>query len=674
MPTNVFEESAIGLIARAKQEDWIGETVKFEMVQSGNGAKVPDKQDTFKTLVVRYDIDKVPKVHDDEASYALEYKVTIKGRTRLSNNKYVVWPSLYDLECELENGDPAKYAEFYVSGGSNRGMVTLSADGKGQYEPEGAGAAPEFEVKSPYELVSWTQDVGRKRTATLKRKAYTAAFWTPSYTDIPDGLRFTSTAAASGQGFYQIVNLVDNALAYYGTKIRFTVGADGDARLEPAARLGKKGDKIHVKVEFDANNSKRNDHPKPGVHQKVGDPLVEAHTNTTQTFTVELGDGGAGAEFEVVLGHAGCDKVVISIGVTSACQDASYELETRRRVFYQVTRNGGQDNPNLARSDAALAKVGVKLSCYKVRSLGPTDNAPTGVSWISGNYFGGGGARLNVGNYNSGHYHGLWTDKGPNNKVVSPRLHVLYTDVQYDSWDPATSGDPDDVYEITAIDLDDTDEVDWSDGTKVVGHHVALDMADEGLFDVRLYNGASPFVSGSWETDGGATTGNFAAGDVWMQTDGFTVKLPAACTPHLTAGKTITITSVELARAQGPFLGEADDGKILCVVTQSADEIADTVTHEVGHVIGLAPSGVAPPGLNLADHTRAYVGNKHTGPHCAKGMSGADYNGGVGSGAYFQDFEGATECKCVMYGEGNDQCTGEFCNLCEPFGRAGKVT
>jgi hypothetical protein len=671
---HVFERSAVGLIAKATSETWVGKTIKFAMLQTGKGDKIPDKTTTFGGLVARYDIDKVPKVHDDDVNYLLEYEVTVDSDTRKANNAYTVWPALYDIEAVNDDGSKSKFCEFDVGGGSNRGLVTLNSDGKGNYEATEAGAAPTFTVRSPYELVSWDKADGRKRKATVKRKPYTAEFWDPAYVDIPSGLKFTSSAVPSTQGFYQVVNLDGTEAPWYGTAIRFKVGGAGDKNKLGSARLGKKDDLIHVKVEFDANNSERNDDPKPGVFQKIGDPLVEA-TTATQTFTVKLGDDGAAGEFEVVVGAAGCDKIKVSIGVTSACQDASYELISDRKVFYQVTRNAGQENPDLARSEAALAKVGVSLSRYKIISLQPTDKPAGCVSWIDGAYFGASSARLNVGNYNKTFYHGKWSDKGPNQKVVSPRLHVLYTDLQYDSYNPTTTGKPDDFYEVAGQLLNSGTTVVWSDGNMVVGVRLNLSMADEGLFDKRLYDESSPFVSGTWRRSGGTTTGPFSAGDLWMGTDHLTIKLPAACDALLAAGKSIRIVSVKVARARGPYLGEASASKILCVVTQSSNDINDTLTHEVGHVIGLVPSASAPPGLTLADHDRRYTGNTHQGGHCAKGMSSSNYHNGSGKSgtAYRHNFGGKAECTCVMYGEGNTNCTGEFCDLCEPFGKAGKI-
>jgi hypothetical protein len=672
---DVFEGSAVGLIAKASSESWIGKPINFEMVQTGGGDKVPNEDTTFKGFVARYDIAKLPKVHDDDVSYLLEYKVTVEGETRLASNKYTVWPALYEIEAVLEDDTEGKLCEFDVGGGSNRGLVTLDSHGKGHYEAQEAGAAPTFEVRSPYELVSWDKADGRKRKAKVKRLPYTASFWAPDYADIPSGLRFTSTAVTSTRGFWQVVNLDATESPWYGTSVRFKVGAKGDKARGPSARLGKQDDEIHVKVEFDPGNSKRNDDPKPGVIQKIGDPLV-ASTTATQTFTVKLGKNGEAGEFEVVVGAAGCDKIKVSIGVTSACQDDSYEIINDRKVFYQVTRNAGQEDPNLTRSEAALAKVGVSLSRYKILSLQPTDVAPTGVSWIDGAYFGATSARLNVGNYNSVFYHGKWADKGPNQKLVSPRLHVLYTDLQYDSYDPTVTNDNRDYLDINGQSLTKTDLVAWSDASMVVGVRFDLPMGDMGLFSRRLYDNSAPFVSGTWRKMGSATTGPFSAGDIWLTTTHLTVKLPAACKVHLDGNHTIGIVSIRLARARGPYLGEANNGKILCVVTEPSDDINDTLTHEIGHVIKLVPSTAAPPGLTLSDHTRRYVGNEHQGGHCAKGMSTSNYANGIGKSGtvYRRDFTDKAECTCVMYGEGNTACTGEFCDLCLPFGKAGKIT
>lgn len=676
MPQNIFEGSAVTLTAKASKNTYVGKPITFEMQQKGKGVKIPNHNTQFdRFTLARYEIT-LPKVHDDDVNYQLEYNVKVGDETRLSSVSYLVWPKLYEIEAVTEEGDKGKFCEFDVGGGDNRGLVSLNSEGKGHYEPGVPGEAPTFEIRSPYELVSWEKATGRKRKAKVKRKPYTAEFFEPAWADIPSGLRFESSAVPSKQGFKQVVNLDGTEKLHYGESIVFKVGASGDKGRSGSTRYGKKDDEIYVKVEFDANNSRRNDNPKPGVYQKIGDPLVEAHTNQTQTFTVKLGEEGAPAEFEVVVGAAGGDKIKVSIGVTSACQDASYEIITDRRVFYQVTRNAGQEDLDLTRSEEALAEVGVSLSRYKIMSLDPTDQPSTGVSWIPGEYWGTTSPRLNVGNYNSTFYHNKWSSKGPNKKVVSPRLHVLYTDVQYDSENPVTSGDPDDLFVVTGVTLDKTHLVQWSDGTNVVGTRIYMNMASAGLFNRRLYDGSHPFIDGVWQkTTHPFTKGKFSSADIWMDFNHLTIKLPAACEVHLNANHSIAIAWVRLAKARGPFLGEADNGKILCVVSQSLNDINDTLTHEVGHVIGLVPSTSAPPGLDVTEHTRRYTGNEHEGGHCAKGMSAYFYANGDGriNTAYHLNFSNKGECTCVMYGENNAACTGKFCDLCIPFGRAGKI-
>ncbi|WP_444843724.1 hypothetical protein [Duganella caerulea] len=100
-------------------------------------------------------------------------------------------------------------------------------------------------------------------------------------------------------------------------------------------------------------------------------------------------------------------------------------------------------------------------------------------------------------------------------------------------------------------------------------------------------------------------------------------------------------------------------GNMICIASRtwweniSDTELVQTLTHEIGHMIGMVPNGVS--GL---DRTATwYDGQKgHVGNHCFKGLPAtqARYDGNGDS----------DHSLCVMYGSDNDHS--DFCSDCAP--------
>jgi hypothetical protein len=298
------------------------------------------------------------------------------------------------------------------------------------------------------------------------------------------------------------------------------------------------------------------------------------------------------------------------------------------------------------------------------------DAGPAG-SWFPGSYVGGAGKMLNIGDCNKEEFHKKFTD------TKTPLMvHVLCCHTQYDC-NAASCLDT-----RAAIPVKETDKIKWKDGSTVIG--ITKDIPK--LFPTSLKDGTNSFKSGSWADASpgvAASVGaNLAAGDVWIEPNKISIKLPAAAELVVKADPA-NLVNLEFTVfiPKGPYLGESDGTKgylQLIVINMDKTSVNDVMAHELGHTLNQVVKS-APPGLTLADHGRKYTGNGHQGPHCADGMSDDNYNGGAGKvgSAYAGDFKGAPECKCILYGENSSKgskSTGKFCDRCKPFLSAEALT
>lgn len=105
--------------------------------------------------------------------------------------------------------------------------------------------------------------------------------------------------------------------------------------------------------------------------------------------------------------------------------------------------------------------------------------------------------------------------------------------------------------------------------------------------------------------------------------------------------------------AEGGGLGNSD---LMAVCAQQSWQdttslsMANFVTHEMGHKLGLVPTGDAHGLCDLDGHPTTYVGKGHTGPHCHAGLPVRDDYAAIGGGT------------CVMYG--SPVATLDFCANC----------
>lgn len=640
MTANVFEESKMTLTAWIARGKGDRAKAKFEFEQEGGaetieaeelelGGKEGDKKKVSTTITL-------PKCKDDEDFYTFSYKVDCEGNA-YPGGDFKVWLKTATFKAVDSEGAELKGVPITFNQTKDKIYVT---DSKGEVPlPISGTGKASVTVRSPCSVDEWTTEVGRLREAKVTKKEYKAIIATPD-----------AAATAEDKPHKQFVNLKndDGKTPNQASKIKLAIGGITEDECIP----GIPGDTVHIKVKFHDDNSKRNS-PKPALI--AGGTTVVADGDGEAKGTVTFDDTGA-AEFEVELGKAGGDKAQIMVGITEACEDSTLFVENWRRVWYQLTMPAGASEPDLTRMVDALADVYVEyLKEGATVEIAEDADAPTGISWFDGAWLGKTGKLLNIGDYNSAHYHTKFVD------THTPwQVHVLCCNCQFDTGANETYG---------ALECTKDSKVAWSDGSQVVAvsHSVG-----EALFPKKLNDDTSAFVKAKWKAVGSAEKGALAATDVWIDGGAFTAKLPQAALDYLGTDATkkvkVTVTLYEMA---GPYLGESDDYKQLIVIDQTSIGINDTLTHELGHSLNQVPTtaGEKAPGLKTTNHSKSYTGNGHSGGHCADGMSDDNYAGGAGkAGSKYQGkFGGKGECTCVMYGEDNTACTGKFCDICKPF-------
>jgi hypothetical protein len=652
MTVDVFEESKLTLTAWIARGKGDRAKAKFEFEQKGGaetveaaelelGGKKLNKKKVSTTITL-------PKCKDDEDFYTLSYKVNCEGK-EYPGGDFKVWLKTATFKA-VNKEDGSDLAGVPIEF-SQKKEPLLRTNDKGESPLPINGAAPFTVVaKAPCWIEKWTTEVGRLREAEVSKRTYTALL---SYPPPEDN--------AEDKPHKQYVNLkADPKAPNQGSVLTVTVGAQAADKCIP----GPKDEEVYVKVEFDANNSKRNS-PEPSI--TVGGTVVKP-TKGVAEGKVPYNDKGV-AEFTVQLGQAGGDKVKVSVGVTPACEDGTVYIENWRKLWYQLTVPKGAAEPSLARMVGALGEVFVEyIKEGKTVELAE-DEGPAG-SWFPGKWLKDAGTKyLNIGNHNKAYFHGKFVDtKTPH------QVHVLCCHTQYDA--KAASCETD-----VTLTLDSTNEATWSDGTKVKGKDY---HAGSGFFPKSLKDGTSSLISGSWEADDGSVKGKIEDADVWVDDydnhGWITVKLPDDAKTYVEAkaGNKVEV-EMTLHVSKGPYLGEADGASkwLQLIVFKSAENVVnDVMAHELGHTMKQVPqsAGGKPPGLAAVVHGRHYTGNEHQGGHCADGMSSANYNGGAGKvgSDYAGDFSGKSECTCIMYGENGEgsTCAGKFCSRCQPFIKA----
>ncbi|MBK8229598.1 MAG: hypothetical protein IPK72_03235 [Candidatus Eisenbacteria bacterium] len=512
----------------------------------------------------------------------------------------------------------------------------------------------EILCRAPYVWKSIDKPKARERVLKAERKFKTALIW-----PVPDD---------SGE-HKQYVNLTP-ALDHpeRGSKIKIKVGC-------ATKDDGAPGEPVYFQAEFDAANSDRT--PEPGGFAKGS-----VHTEEKPL------DAKKQVEFELELGHAGGEKVTITIGGTASRSDIKFVIRTWRQLFYElmapesmkallpakplIDGKSGRELPGgvTAFTIPRLDAVFVKYDCLRALIF-KTKDAPAGTIY-EGAYVGSGAENI----YALGRHTRLMTPRGVSfSATPDPRaIQLTLCDYLFKGDDP-----PAETYvetESPSVDIPAPDGA-YFFPINMTNGSVALTLVGwEAVIDPVAYP-AHPGVSGG---DPRAEEGE--AG--WVEfVDWQTLRVTLPASDPLDPGSFVGPESdttcpvrvwigISLA---GMLNGTAGGGAQAVVMSRPLSAVAVTIAHELGHSMGMtvaASAGSAnqpPNGLPSPPEVAAgnsYSGHGHNGSHCADGVSDKTLAG-------FESVQGT----CILFGAGGDEeppARDQFCPTCQTYLRGRRLT
>jgi hypothetical protein len=507
--------------------------------------------------------------------------------------------------------------------------------------------------KSPARLISWEEEKATKLKAKLK-KAFKVEFVWPKSEEADEAKRIHE----------QLVNhKPDKKKEHpeYGHKIKVRIKVVDDDGPSVKREL------VYVKAEYDAAKLSKRNKPKRAIAK--GKKFSWADHGKRAMFTK---DGGE-ATFDLELGYAGNDEVILRIGGTEACDDQMIKIVNKRKLYYQVThRDTLAAKPAMARQATTLDEVGVVYEETSTVKFKEGDKGVPKGTFFDGAMVGKAGRQVNIGDHNKKWFH----TKLFKNTKKPLGVHVLFCDIQFDGGSKKHHTQTHQPTLTTAVSA----RIPCTGGKHV--------------FEKALQDEKDCVLSATWTSK--APKGHEMSKKknksgkldrAWIKIDhnadgtGFKIELPTANPDDLgnkvgdgtpPAGKTAKDPEtkhpikckIKLKVADGEYLGEAD-GKVgywQLIAVNSVSTTNDVMSHELGHTMNQVVYKVA-PGLKKTDHTRRYTGKGHTGAHCAEGMSQADFDS-------LANYGSVAACKCIMYGENSGSASlsdGHFCVQCKPF-------
>lgn len=350
MPRHIHESTELDLICLLKEGKSAGSSVAFTVLHDNvevkqlAGSVVADaRARAGKSATAKYT---PPLVADDKTHYVITYKAVADGETYLGGDEIHVWPRKGKLDSRNEDDTkPLKNFIFKVVQNGALSDDVYKAEAKTEGGPAvaefrlAAGAPFALEGAAPYEIVGQPAPQGGKlRDLKSKNKInFTSEFVSPA-------------PPADGQ-IKQWVNLVADPAKKgadgLGTELEVTVGVKGDrtaAGATIAVAMGEAGMFVHVKVRFSGPDSRKSKRSQPKTDLAAGLNLVgrvavkEAPADTEWDYKgrVELAAAGGVGKFKLVLGLAGGDTCLVSIGSTAACGDAVLTFTNWRKIWYEL--------------------------------------------------------------------------------------------------------------------------------------------------------------------------------------------------------------------------------------------------------------------------------------------------------------------------------------------------
>ena len=300
----------------------------------------PSGESTAKGLTHDLTFEPVPA---GKESYVVSWKYKLAEVGEISGeDTYRVWPKLLKLKVKMKEGAKGSVEGFTFSliQGEETKQPTVEANG------EWSGAL----LKMPYEIGAVSPWVLEKNTPSQER----AAEHTLEISQTPWTAKIVSQRSGTAQSdpHKQYVNLPDEASTEKGSLLNVEVKPH-----DP--KLGLKGQKISVRVTFEASNSLRTT-PRPTLVVN-NNPLTSTNPNAKPgqdaliyETQLALGAHEGSVKFDVQLGYAGGDQCLIEVGFDDGFGDDKLYVQNWRRLeseFIVPERAIRQSWDNLVNND-----------------------------------------------------------------------------------------------------------------------------------------------------------------------------------------------------------------------------------------------------------------------------------------------------------------------------------
>jgi len=694
---DLFEGSQVTLKGKVKRGR--SRTIKFHVnfsdeIDGKNQLEIEKSGSAIfdTTISQKYEL---PDVPDGREYYLMTWGAEAEGikGIKWSPDVIQVWPRTMTLEAVDDQGAKVEGFPFRFRQGMELVEARATdAEGMSSFDLTDPGPVRQIIPIAPWETIGNPTQDGRKWEATVRKKPYTATFYSPNIAnDWKDD---------DGQ-LKQYVNL-SGADANLGNIIRFKICPKAENGTKDQD-LGMKGDSLYIQFIPDDGNCER-DTPRPTL-QTPGSIAKEGNTFKSK---VEVPDDGELVEFALDLGLAGGDKFELKIGVTESCEDESIKIITWRKLFYKAMVPefikddiGAEDLPaattNYINGEKALKSAFVEFSLKQWINFAKVD---CGADYVfKAAFFKRAGRDLYIlppGGLNPPPKPfgasdertvdiqlcdiGIsWTNEGY--ETIRPRISALDGANAY-TFDTITNKRKYCLPKALAIARKQT-----APGTYTVTAAKGSDGVDKSAGTwTALPPNNQPNHPGR-ENDGKAKSGNL---DDWTieVSDFRTVKItPPVAVQNLIGASSNTKCPVKIKikflTCHG-HLGTSGGGRQVLVYDKSGPEtMASTLCHELGHSMGMTivPAGnMSPPGLeqpkHVDDKTKGpyyvnglplFSGGKrglHVGPHCAWGIPEKDWK--------HKTFNGKPG-KCIMFGAGGNNAEDKekkYCDICVTYLKA----
>lgn len=625
----------------------------------------------------------VPAPDAGEDSYELSCRLEMGGQQRDVPQRWLVFPKTIAVTAFKE--DKGKFvaqagAPIVAKQGSWKQEQLTPSSGRLVFHlPE--PAPMQLTVAPPCDLLRWRpgKDAGAVREVEYKLVPYTATLVSPA-------------AANAPTRHYVNLPTAEGATTTGTCVVR--------ARLTGTGDLARK--KLYVKATFTNDTERGKSTARPSNHplwnkERTIETLQDAAeqkqgTTVVRTGWVETDDAGE-ATFRVHLGRGGGEKCEIAVGGTATCEDEKTSLETWRKVFLRVTTSGSQRAlATLSTARRQVTKDAFATAFIELDDANGDMRIPAQLPAIG-----------------TFHFSGTWIDgadigkdPGPAVLVATSRQAGNIAAINNATKDTARAG-----YTVNCIVADfilDIEQVSGSCFAKQITWKGQQKLGGEVL---SVYLGAGyMFKNLKLKSDipAARTTVRYRVYDSRQQgaRDAATQKTLAPECILITDGDKkanqpgscqFLVPPADLAQAsqQGwkcEFLfqlasyGEdvdyvglnMGDACLLPATRQKEEEVPATMTHEIGHAIGMCgdvetlnprakntthstflnrlpdwvPVNAPNRGWYYREHGRWYDKRGHQGDHCADGLSDSLYEGWGKLNSGLHNNTGPT---CVIYGQ-----------------------